>query len=65
MSVQAYTIVFDDLTLRCELQEGRHQIISRFRSGLRTDILGHDHSFSNYKDPCTSQSASLGYRVIT
>jgi len=38
MSVQAYETAFDDLTLRCELQEDSHQTIFRFRSGLRTDI---------------------------
>ena len=38
MSVQAYITAFDDLILNCELQEEPHQIISRYHSGLRTDI---------------------------
>jgi len=38
MLVQAYTTSFDDLTLRCELQEDLYRTISRFRSELRTDI---------------------------
>jgi len=38
MSVQTYTTAFDDLTLRCELQNDPHQTKSRFCFGLRTDI---------------------------
>jgi len=37
-SVKNYTIEFDDLTLRCEMQEDSYQTISRYRSGLRSDI---------------------------
>jgi len=33
MSVQDYTTTFDNLTLRCELQEDCRHAISRFRSG--------------------------------
>ena len=37
-SVQEYTTDFDDLTLRCEVQEDSYQAISRYCSGLRSDI---------------------------
>ena len=38
MSVHDYTTEFDDLTLRCEMQEDSSQVIFRYRSGLRSDI---------------------------
>ena len=38
MSVQEYTTDFDDLTLRCEVQEDSYQTISRYHFGLRSDI---------------------------
>jgi len=38
MSAQDYTIEFDYLTLHCEVQEDSYQAISRYRSGLRSDI---------------------------
>jgi len=38
MSVQDYTIKFDDLTLHCEVREDSYQAISRYRYGLRSDI---------------------------
>ena len=37
-SVQVYTIDFDDLTLYCEVQKDSYQVISRYRSELRSDI---------------------------
>ena len=37
-SVQEYITDFDDLTLRCEVQEDSYQAISRYRSGWRSDI---------------------------
>ena len=36
--VQEYITDFGDLTLRCELQEDSYQAISRYCSGLRSDI---------------------------
>jgi len=36
--VQDITIEFDYLTLRCEVQEDSYQGISRYHSGLRSDI---------------------------
>jgi len=38
MSVQDYSIEFDDLTLCCEVQEDSYQAISQYRSRLRSDI---------------------------
>jgi len=38
MSIQEYTTDFDDLILRCEVQEDSYQAVSRYRSGLRSDI---------------------------
>ena len=37
-SVQEYTTDFDDLTLRCEVQEDSYQAIFRYRFGLRSNI---------------------------
>jgi len=34
-SIQDYTTKFDDLILRCEVQEDSYQAIFKFRSGLR------------------------------
>jgi len=46
-SVQDYTIEFDDLTLRCKVQEDSYQAISRYCSGLMSDtqraIFIHSH----------------------
>ena len=54
MSVQAYTIAFDDHTLRCELREDPHQTIFRFLFWIEDQYsVRHDHLFPNYKDPCT------------
>lgn len=38
MSLQEYMTKFDDLTLRCDVQEDHYQAISRFHSELRSDI---------------------------
>jgi len=43
-SVQDYTIKFDDLTLRCKVQEDSYQAISRYRSGKRSDIQRASHA---------------------
>ena len=37
-SVQDYTTEFDDLTLCCEVREDSNQAISRYHSGLSSDI---------------------------
>jgi len=37
-SVQEYIIKLDDLILRCQVQEDFYQVISQYRSGLRSDI---------------------------
>jgi len=59
MWVQDYTIEFDDLILRCEVQEDSYQAISRYRSGLRLDIqramLIHSHKIETLEQ--TSQLA--------
>ena len=53
MPIDDYTIEFDDLTLYCEVRENSYQAISRYRSGLRSDIQRaifiHSHKIETFE----------------
>jgi len=63
-SVPDYTFEFDDLILRCEVQEGSCQAISRNCSGLRSDI--HRAMFiHSHKTKTLEQASQLAQDIET
>ena len=65
------SIEFDDLTLPCEMQEDSYQVISRYRSGLRSDIQRtmsiHSHKIKTLEQasqPAQDRETSLRFSSV-